>query len=49
MATKKEKKEIVAVKFVKSHTPYVVGDIAGFNAKTAEKLVKMEVAKKVTK
>lgn len=32
------------VKFVEPHTPYAVDDIASFDDKTAEKLIKAEVA-----
>ena len=41
--------KLIAVKFVRAHTPYAAGEIAGFEADEAKKLVKNEVAEYVSK
>lgn len=40
----KEKKNLVLVKFMRSYTPYVKGEVAGFSKKYAEKLFEAEIA-----
>lgn len=37
-------KDIVIVQFTKSWTPYVRGEVAGFNKKLAEKLIDNDIA-----
>lgn len=44
-ADKKEKvnKDIVLVEFIKSWTPYVRGEVAGFDKKMADKLLEAQI------
>lgn len=39
----------VAVKFVKNHTPYIEGDVAGVTPEEAKEYEKLGVAKKAGK
>lgn len=39
-----KKKDIVLVEFLRSHTPYVKGEVAGFDKKFANKLIEAEIA-----
>ncbi len=43
---KKKKSKLVRVKFLKSHTPYVKGDVAGLDTEEAEKLIKAKFCEK---
>ena len=42
-------KDIVIVKFLKSHTPYIKDEIAGFDKKFAQKLIDGDVASEFKK
>jgi len=44
-----DKKVIVLVKFLKSYTPYIKGEVAGFDKKFAGKLIEHEIAEKFNK
>ena len=43
---KKKKTKLVRVKFAKSYTPYVKGDVAGLDPEEAEKLIKGKFCEK---
>ncbi len=43
-APEKKEKNIVLVKFDRSYTPYVKGEVAGFDKKFAEKLIDKGIA-----
>lgn len=45
--TVKQMAKLTAVRFVKPHAPYIVGDVAGFNTKEAKKLVDGGIAKAI--
>jgi len=45
--TVKQMAKLIAVRFVKPHAPYIVGDVAGFNTKEAKKLVDAGIAKAI--
>jgi len=42
-------KDITLVKFLRPHTPYIKGEVAGFNKKFAEKLIEAEIAEEFEK
>lgn len=42
-------RDIVVVKFLKSFTPYIKDEVAGFDKKFANKLIDKEVAEEFTK
>lgn len=42
-------KDIVVVRFLKNHTPYIKDEIAGFDKKFANKLIDKEVAEQFKK
>jgi len=44
VAKKEEKKDFVLVQFIKCFTPYIKGEIAGFDERQADKFVKLGVA-----
>ncbi|NCD40562.1 MAG: hypothetical protein EOL88_00570 [Bacteroidia bacterium] len=46
---KKETKKLVLIEFVKPHTPYIKGEVAGFNKSLAEKFIKKGFAKEYKK
>jgi hypothetical protein len=43
----KKKTKLFRVKFLKSYTPYVKGDIAGLNTEEAKELIKAKICEKV--
>lgn len=47
--TEKIDKDIVVVRFLKNHTPYIKDEIAGFDKKFANKLIDKEVAEQFKK
>jgi len=44
-----EKKDIVLVQFLRSYTPYIKGEVAGFSKKHANKLIEAEIAEEFKK
>lgn len=42
-------KNIIVIKFIKSYTPYIKGDVAGVEKKLANKLIDGEIAEKFGK
>lgn len=49
MAKVESKRDIVLVKFLRSWTPYVKGEVAGFKKKMAEKLLEADIVENYKK
>ena len=48
-AEEKKDKDIVLVQFLRSYTPYIKGEVAGFSKKHANKLIEAEIAEEFKK